>query len=159
MKKNEFSLNEKSASLSKNKKVRLHTDYVDYDYLPYQANHTHSFGNLKPKSTKKSSLGNSNPFKRKESLSKQDNRPQFKLSNNYAIKDYVVNSTKFDSKKNNDLKSLFNNPYESKIKNYKKAKQINHNCSVFLNLKPKKANSIMNNVVSPYSQQINRFVK
>lgn len=71
----------------------------------------------------------------------------------------MVNSTKFDSKKNNDLKSLFNNPYESKIKNYKKAKQSNHNCSVFLNIKPKKANSIMSNLISPYSQQINRFVK
>jgi len=159
MKKNNFSLNEKSTSLTKNKKIRLHTDYTDYEYQPYQANHVNSFGNLKPSSTKKSALGQSNPLKRKESFSKEDTQPQFKLSKNYGIKEFAVNSTKFDSKKNNELKALFCNPYESKIKNYKKVKQGNHNCSVFLNLKQKKPNTIMNNILSPYSQHMNGFTK
>lgn len=71
----------------------------------------------------------------------------------------MVNSTKHDSKKNQDLKSLFNNPYESKIKNYKKAKQ-GHNNSVFLNLgKQKKQVPAVNEVSSPYSQHVNGFLR
>lgn len=65
IKKNEFNLNEKSTSLNKNKKLRLHTDYADYDHHPDHPNHGNSFGNLKPSTTKKSSLGHSNPLKRK----------------------------------------------------------------------------------------------
>lgn len=71
----------------------------------------------------------------------------------------MVNSTKYDSKKNNDLKALFNNPYESKIKNYKKAKQSNYNGSVFLNLGKNKKPVSSNYLASPYSQQINSFLK
>lgn len=57
VKKNDFSFNEKSNSLDKNKKLRLHTDYIDYDYVASKATHGNSFTNLKPSTTKKSSLG------------------------------------------------------------------------------------------------------
>ncbi len=65
MKKNEFSFNDKSNSVSKNKKLRLNTDYADYDNSTYQFHHANSFGNLKPSTTKKSSLCQSNNIKRK----------------------------------------------------------------------------------------------
>ena len=87
MKKNDFSLNQKSNSLTKNKKLRLHTDYIDYDYVTSHPNHGNSFSNLKPSTTKKSSLGNqSNHFKRKDSFNKEDSTGNFKLSKNYGIK-------------------------------------------------------------------------
>ncbi len=80
------------------------------------------------------------------------------MSKNYGIKEFVVNSTKHDSKKNHDLKSLFLNPYESKIKYYKKTK-ANHNGSVFLNMGKNKKPLNPDHLNSPYSQQVNGFMK
>ena len=65
LKKNEFTTYDKSNSVSKNKKLRLHTDYADHDYSSYQPTHLSSFGNLRPATTKKASLGQTNNFKRK----------------------------------------------------------------------------------------------
>ena len=113
---------------------------------------------------------NTNQYKTKKQSTTNNNNFNTTMSNNQGFhntNNLKMQSTKYDMKKNDEIKLMFGNPYESKIKNHKKSKQTNHNLSIFFNnnTKHKKQSSISavtpNHYLlnSPYSQQINNFLK